>query len=73
MPGLDPNIVLKAGATSLRNSIDGGSLPVVLVAYSHAITQAFIISVVLACLTVVGSSFVEWKSVKGKKTDSVAA
>ncbi|KAJ7683602.1 major facilitator superfamily domain-containing protein [Mycena rosella] len=56
VPGVNPAIVLSAGATSLRDSID-------------ALISAFYVSVAMACLSLVGSSAIEWKSVKGKNIE----
>jgi hypothetical protein len=41
------------------------------VAYNRAIVQTWYVSVALACMTVVGAAFIEWKSVKGKKIEAV--
>lgn len=73
VPELDPGIIVAAGATSFRQSIDARFLPAVLVAYNEALVRAFIVALVLSCLTVIGSAFVEWKSVKGEPMSTVAA
>ncbi len=72
VPILDPSIVLKTGATSLRNAVDPGSLEGVLVAYNDALTNAYYVSVAMAALSIVGALGMEWKSVKGKKTEAAA-
>ncbi|KAI9887005.1 MAG: MFS sugar transporter [Watsoniomyces obsoletus] len=64
---LEPGIVLRTGATSLKNVIPRESLPGVLVAYNAAITETFYVGVAMASLTIIGSAGMEWKSVKGKK------
>ncbi|KAJ7618232.1 putative HC-toxin efflux carrier [Mycena rosella] len=69
VPGVNPAIVLSAGATSLRDSIDVQSLPAVLSVYNQALISAFYVSVAMACLSLVGSSAIEWKSVKGKNIE----
>ena len=71
VPGLDPDIILNTGATSLKNNVDAGLLPGVLFAYNKALTQTFYVSLALASLSIFGSIGIEWKSVKGKKIEPV--
>jgi hypothetical protein len=71
VPNLDPGIVLQVGATSLKNVIKKQFYNGVQVAYNRAIVQTWYVSVALACMTVVGAAFIEWKSVKGKKIEAV--
>jgi EmrB/QacA subfamily drug resistance transporter len=73
VPGLDPQVVLAAGATSIQHSIDPALLPGVTRAYSDALTQTFIVFVAMVVLSIIGALAVEWKSVKGKKIEMVAA
>jgi hypothetical protein len=70
-PGVDPKIVIGAGATHVRevlakigwsNMLDG-----VLRAYTKGITQAFIVAVAASAVSFFISFGMEWKSVKGKK------
>lgn len=72
-PGIDPLIVLKTGATSIQQTIDKADLPGVTLAYNNALTQTFLVAAVMAALTIIGSSTIEWKSVKGKKIEMGAA
>ena len=72
VPGLNPEIVTSTGATNLVNAV-GASIDKVLVAYNAAITKTFQIPLVLACLSVFGAFLMEWRSVKGKKMETVAA
>ncbi|KAJ7226633.1 hypothetical protein B0H12DRAFT_1148950 [Mycena haematopus] len=69
VPGLNPAIVLNAGATSLRNAVDPQYLPAVISAYNDALVSAFYVSVAMACLSLVGALAIEWKSVKGKNIE----
>jgi hypothetical protein len=69
VPTLDASIVLATGATNLQQTLSPEFLPGVVLAYSTALTRAFLVSAGLACLTVVGSVFIPWKSVKGKKIE----
>jgi Na+/melibiose symporter-like transporter len=65
-PGLDPQIVLGAGATFVRKVVPKELLEGVLVAYTNAIVSAFILAIALAGLSFLVSLGFEWKSVKGK-------
>ena len=76
VPTLDPAIVLSTGATSLKQAItrqDPSLLPGVLSAYNSALVQTYYVSVAMAALSVFGAVGIEWKSVKGKKVETVAA
>jgi hypothetical protein len=72
-PGLNPQIILHVGATSLKNQVPAAVLPGVQRAYNTALTQTWYISVAMSCLEIIGAVFVEWKSVKGVKPGGVAA
>lgn len=72
-PQIDPSVVLNIGATSIQQNVDKADLPGVTLAYNNALTQTFLVAAVMAALTVVGSSTIEWKSVKGKKIEMAAA
>ncbi|OCT48657.1 putative HC-toxin efflux carrier TOXA [Cladophialophora carrionii] len=67
LPGLDPNLVLRVGATELKNAVSPGDLDVVKHAYNDALTFMWYISVALACVTLFGAMGIEWRSVKAKK------
>ncbi|KAJ7661537.1 major facilitator superfamily transporter [Mycena polygramma] len=69
VPNVNPAIVLKAGATSLRTAIDAADLPAVLEVYNTALVSAFYVSIAMACLSLVGALAIEWKSVKGKNVE----
>ena len=75
IPGVDVGSVAAAGATDLRNMVPASLLPQVLVAYNDALRATFYLITALTCLTIVGSSTMEWKSVKKeqRKQDSNAA
>ncbi|KAJ7615231.1 major facilitator superfamily domain-containing protein [Mycena polygramma] len=66
VPSLDPTIVLKVGATSIRDAIDAADLPAVLAVYNNALVSGFYVAVAMACLSLGGALAMEWKSVKGK-------
>ncbi|KAL0070090.1 hypothetical protein AAF712_002577 [Marasmius tenuissimus] len=63
-PGLNPGIVLGAGATMLKIAVPSEFLAGVIRAYNDALVTAFYVSIAMAGLTVFGSLTVEWKSVK---------
>ncbi|OKL59583.1 hypothetical protein UA08_05245 [Talaromyces atroroseus] len=65
-PSVNPEVVLNAGATGLRKVIDSADLPGVLMAYSDAITQTFVVGAAIAAVSIIGALIVEWKTVKGK-------
>ncbi|KAJ7075565.1 major facilitator superfamily domain-containing protein [Mycena belliarum] len=69
VPGVNPSIVLNAGATSLRSAVDAQSLPAVLEVYNQALVSAYYVSVAMACLSIVGALAIEWRSIKGKNIE----
>ena len=73
VPGLDPSIVLKTGATSLKTQIPKQFLGAVLVQYNKALTQTFYVAIAMACFTLMGALGIEWRSVKGKQMVAAAA
>lgn len=72
-PGLDPSTVLSAGATGIQKVIPPEFLDGVTLAYNDALMQTFLVSAALAAVSIVGSAFMEWRSVKGKKVDMAVA
>jgi hypothetical protein len=72
-PGLDPQMVVNVGATQLQDLIPAQSLSAVLVAYNRALVITFYVSVAVGAASVLGSVFVPWNSVKGKKIEAAAA
>lgn len=73
VPSIDPALVLQIGATNLKKAVDPAVIGDVLIAYNSAITQTFYVSVATAALSIFGAVAMEWKSVKGKKIETVAA
>jgi len=73
VPDLDPAIVLRTGATELKTAIGEQYRDGVLRAYNDALTNSYYVAAALATLSIVGSLAVEWKSVKGKKIEVMAA
>ncbi|KAK4551814.1 hypothetical protein LTR86_010900 [Recurvomyces mirabilis] len=66
-PGVDPAMIIGAGATHIREVTTPQQLPGVLLAYDKAITTAFILPIATSGLAFLASLAMEWKSVKGKK------
>ena len=66
LDGFDPEHLKTNGATTLTDLPDDVKL-VVLHAYNEALRNVFQVALVLACLSVVGAVFMEWKSVKKDK------
>lgn len=66
-PGVDPEAVIRAGATYLRGVVSEADLPGVLKAYMVALQQAFVISIAVGVIATACACWVEWKNVKGKK------
>lgn len=76
VPGLPSDIVLRTGATSLKDAVvkyNADLLPKVLIAYNEALRQTYYTSLAIAALSIVGAALVEWKSVKGKKVEMAMA
>lgn len=73
-PNVVPSIVTMTGATDLRNVIDKKFLPGVLIAYNHALTRTWYVSVAMAAVSIVGVVAIDWRiSVKKKPVGVVAA
>ncbi|CAK5272610.1 unnamed protein product [Mycena citricolor] len=67
--GLDPSVVLAAGATSLRSSVPADKLAGVLLAYAHALDSAYYVGVAMSALSIIGCLAIEWKNIKGKNIE----
>ena len=64
IPGLDVGSIVKAGATEIRKTVAAGVLPQVLVSYNNALRSTFYLVTALTCLTIFGSTAMEWRSTK---------
>jgi len=74
-PSVDPQVVVKAGASGISETLGRiypGAIDAILESYSAALQKVWIILVVLACLSVLGAVFPEWKSVKEPATEMKA-
>ncbi|KAK0715091.1 major facilitator superfamily domain-containing protein [Lasiosphaeris hirsuta] len=64
-PKVDPHVVVSAGATGISESMGRlypDSVDKILAAYGAALKKVWIMPVVLACLSILGVIFVEWRS-----------
>ncbi|TPX08821.1 uncharacterized protein E0L32_009761 [Thyridium curvatum] len=66
LPGIDPQAVIKGGATELRSLVGSDDLAVMLSDYNAAVIDAFYIAVATSAVTIFGSVFVEWRSIHKK-------
>lgn len=67
--GVDPWVIVAAGATHVREVTPPDQLAGVLQSYNLAVTTAFILAIACAGIAFVFSLGFEWKTVKGKKLD----
>lgn len=65
--GLDAQTILHLGATDIRSFVPPQALPAVLSAYNGAVTRPFVVALVVACLSIIGSVTIEWVNIKKKK------
>ncbi|KAG8525237.1 uncharacterized protein KY384_008881 [Bacidia gigantensis] len=65
--GLDPDVVVKFGATELRDHVKPEVLGQVLVGYNGALVKCFEVALALACLAFLGAVGVEWRSCREAK------
>lgn len=67
--GVNPAIIIMAGATHIREVTPPSQLVGVLYAYNIAVTHSYILSIACASIVFVVSLGFEWKSVKGQKIE----
>ncbi|KAM0327969.1 hypothetical protein ACHAQA_005368 [Verticillium albo-atrum] len=74
VPGLDPALIVKSGATDLHGIVPERYYELVVAAYNFACTRIFLAGMGLALVTLVCALCVEWRSVKkGKQGPQKAA
>jgi hypothetical protein len=66
VPGLDPYVVINAGATHVREAVTKEQLKGTLEAYNKALTTAFILPIAVGGIAFLTSLLFEWRSIKGK-------
>ena len=64
---IDPAKVVATGATELRHVVNAADIQGVLQAYNGALVSVFQAALAMACLSIIGSLSMEWKSVKKVK------
>ncbi len=74
VPNVSPSLVASTGATELKNAIAKEFLPGVLIAYNHALTRTWLVSVATAAVSIIGVIAIDWRiSVKNEPVDTVTA
>lgn len=66
LPNANLSEIATSGANSLREEASGEQLRAVLVAYNGAIRSVWYLALGLACLVLLASLGMEWRSVKGQ-------
>lgn len=69
--GIDAQVVIEAGATTLSQIVPENRLHEVLTVYNDALEKPFMVVVVVSCLLVLPALGMEWKSIKNKNKDKV--
>ncbi|KAL6865538.1 hypothetical protein ACO1O0_001632 [Amphichorda felina] len=68
VPGVDPRVVIHTGVSNLdsviKKAYGAEAFRGVLDAYNTALKKCFLVCLILACLSIVGPIFMEWKNVK---------
>ncbi|KAM3531929.1 hypothetical protein MY4038_004278 [Beauveria bassiana] len=67
IPGLDPDKILKTGATQLHNVVPQQYFGQVVDAYNYAVTRIFIACLAITAAQLLSSLGIEWKSIKPAK------
>lgn len=63
IPNIDPQVIVRLGATELRNYVPSQYVAQTIIAYNEALVNTFRIALVVACLSALGAVGMEWKSV----------
>jgi hypothetical protein len=67
IPGLDAGLILMTGATNLRKFIPVEHLAEVLFDYNEALKKMLYVGLAAACMAILPSLAIEWRSVKGQE------
>ncbi|RJE27331.1 efflux pump [Aspergillus sclerotialis] len=67
--GVDSNMIMSGGATSLLQSLPKSVRNTALVAYNEAQREVLLVGLIPTCLSVIGAVSLEWRSVKKKPTE----
>lgn len=68
---VDPAMIVNTGATDLRELVSAEQLPAVLEAYNESLHHVFLVAAGVAAVSILGSSTLEWKSVKKNEKATV--
>ncbi|KAE9372519.1 MFS general substrate transporter, partial [Stipitochalara longipes BDJ] len=66
LPGISPSAITGGGATELRNLASGSDLDTLLSDYNTAVVYVFYMVAATSAVTMFGSVFVEWRSLKAR-------
>lgn len=66
LAGISPNAVTGAGATELREFASGDDLKTLLSDYNAALVKVFYMVIATCAVTMLGSVFIEWRSLKAR-------
>ncbi|KAK4064182.1 uncharacterized protein Triagg1_9161 [Trichoderma aggressivum f. europaeum] len=64
IPNIDPKEIAAAGATEIKNLVPADDMKVLLQDYNDALMEVFIMMAAISAVTIFGSVFVEWRSLK---------
>ena len=64
IPGLDTAKISQTGATSLSTLVSKDKLPVFLAAYNKGLVNVFYCSLAMACVALVASTCLEWRTMR---------
>lgn len=67
LPNFNPAIVVNTGATDIKSVVGSQNLGFVKHVYNHAVVNVFDVALALACLTIIASLSLEWRSIKAQK------
>ncbi|KAL7893586.1 major facilitator superfamily domain-containing protein [Trichoderma sp. SZMC 28014] len=73
IPGLDPMMIVKTGATELAKTVPPEFLSAVINAYNYACTRIFIAALALTCASLLCAFGVEFRSIKKAKNQGTKA
>lgn len=73
LPGIDAAAVIGGGATELRNLASGADLQILITDYNKAVIDVFYVMVATAAVTIFGTVFIEWVSVKDKSKEQAGS
>ncbi|KAI9039274.1 MDR family MFS transporter [Aspergillus affinis] len=69
LPDVDASMIVKSGATDLRDAVSSDKMSVLLHVYNDAVVNVFYLAAALAGVGVVVALFVEWKDMRTAEVD----